>query len=214
MEHMNIYQFLVDTDKRTQDFIHSDHHLVERCKEYDDLFAEKIQKFRNPSPIYPIVFFVRAHSAYLGTVRLCFSTQLPDPYITMRAIIENALYGFFVIQKPEYWHIWVDKDNDIRGFRKVFRHSEMVRLLKKRDPELGENIERLYDETISRGAHPNIEALKKNSDFGRKEGKHNLLFDYFSGDGDEFQESLELLFEITDEAFKVFDLVYEDLTAF
>jgi len=141
--------------------------IVQILIRMNDLFfeANKIKCHPKQEILLPL-FLGRAHSAYLGAVRLSVSGQVVETYMVARGCLENALYSLFIqddpiINKeiPNRVKIWLDRAESKaagRECRKVFSSGNVLKNLTNHDKELGRKTLRLYRIAIDRGAHPNF----------------------------------------------------------
>lgn len=111
-------------------------------------------------------FYLRAHAAFNGAVRLALSAQMPEMYMLLRGCIENAIYAFYVWKKPETKIVWLSR-NDNEASRQAVRDEFTITKIKKAlgsvDADLRDGIMQMYDETIDQGAHPNVQAFIDNA---------------------------------------------------
>ncbi|NYH21720.1 hypothetical protein [Paraburkholderia bryophila] len=107
-------------------------------------------------------FILRSHSAFLGACQLVSGGQVVEAYALNRVVIEQALYGIFLAQRPELREVWLNR-HDSRAakaaVRTQFRISAMLDVLRNLDQTEADVAEQLYERTIDHGAHPNERAL-------------------------------------------------------
>jgi hypothetical protein len=127
------------------------------------LVFEKISNnLGNVSPPLPILILLRAHSAYLATIRLAVSGQIPEAHVLMRNVLGNGLYAWYIKENPEKAQIWSERhksDTAKKAARKEFRPTKITESLENADSQLIESINKFYDHTIDFGAHPNPFAM-------------------------------------------------------
>lgn len=58
--------------------------------------------------------------------------------------------------------------------RRIFNANQILPLLKKIDPPLGQVFDEIYETTIDRGAHPNVLSLGSHLDFSEWEAANSL----------------------------------------
>jgi hypothetical protein len=120
----------------------------------------------------------------LGAVRLAFATQVPEGYMVMRGILENALYGFYIFKNPKLAKIWLKRDESQatkREVKKKFQIGPILDLLQKVDPELGRVTRILYETSIDFGAHPNEKSLSCSLKKTEEEGAIRFDLMYLTG---------------------------------
>ncbi len=107
-------------------------------------------------------FLFRSHSAFLGSVRLALSGQIPEAYMVLRGCLENAFYGFYLSRVPTSREIWLRRHDDERSkkmMRKEFEVWHLLSALQSEDVKLHDIAKELYDRTIDLGGHPNERAF-------------------------------------------------------
>ena len=72
-----------------------------RLAEIDGAFRKAVDGLFNTKDWFAAFFLLRAHSSFLGGVRLSISGQVPEGYACLRLALENALYGFYLYKNPE-----------------------------------------------------------------------------------------------------------------
>ncbi len=75
--------------------------------EVDGLFREAIDCAQNTKHWFPCLFTLKAHSAFLGAVKLIMGTQAQEAYMVMRGSLENALYGYYIFKHPELTEVYL-----------------------------------------------------------------------------------------------------------
>jgi hypothetical protein len=140
----------------------------------DNLYRKALELANNSGVAFQYLFIPRAHSAYLAGVRLAMGTQVPESYMVARGCLENALYGFFLFKHPEHIELYLNRDNSDEtrsAFKKKFRLNEIIQVLIRHHPQVGNAVDMLYERTIDWGAHPNEKALTSNMSMKRGDGK-------------------------------------------
>ncbi len=107
-------------------------------------------------------FLFRAHSAFLGGVRLALSGQIPESYMVLRGCIENALYGLYLSRSPASQETWLrrhDDEESKQAMKKEFTIANLFKAVQSEDARLSGIAKDLYDRTIDLGGHPNERAF-------------------------------------------------------
>ena len=109
------------------------------------------------------VLIIRSHSSFRASVNLVFSGMVSDCMPLIRATVEWAGYANLIQNNPSYEKIWLNRDlgsAEKQLARKTFTAGTTIK-------NLPDNIKgpykKLYDATITSGAHPNIDAVLANS---------------------------------------------------
>ena len=123
-------------------------------------------------------FLFRSHSAFLASVRLALSGQIPEAYMVLRGCLENAFYGLYLTRTPTSRETWLrrhDNEKCKRTVRREFKVQNLLNLLKSEDVKLHYVASGLYDRTIDLGGHPNEKAFF--SVMKQKKDDSELTFD-------------------------------------
>ena len=132
--------------------------IFKKLQDIDGAFRKIVDNLDNTREWFEGLFLLRAHSSYLGAVRLSTSGQVPETYMVLRGCIENSLYGLYLHKKPEEREIWLkrhDDDESKRRVRRKFKITSMLDLLESSHASTSRVARELYEDTIDYGAHPN-----------------------------------------------------------
>jgi hypothetical protein len=105
-----------------------------------------------------VLFAGMSHAAFLATVQLGTSGQLPPAYVVMRGCVEDAIYAFFLFHHPELKAVWSARNDSPAAKKKVrdeFTIGRMKKFLSEKHSAIATQFEVVYDATIDLGAHPN-----------------------------------------------------------
>jgi len=162
-------------------------------------------------------FLGRAHSAYLGAVRLSTSGQVVEAYVVARGCLENALYSLYIQDDPtidqpipERVRIWMERDeNDAacRKCRNTFTTGRVMKHLMDRDKNIGQKTENLYDITINRGAHPNFPGHATTSNISLEGGSIDFLI---PANNDVCKACIQFAAQVGICSLKTFELIYRE----
>jgi hypothetical protein len=106
-----------------------------------------------------LLSFFRAHSSFLGAVRLAIATQIPESYMVMRGLMEWSLNGLYLHRKPDLSFTWLNRHNNKKEIRNIFKIGSMLSELKEIDSRLEKKVRNIYEWCIDWGAHPNEYAI-------------------------------------------------------
>lgn len=138
-----------------------------------DIFKKAVDAMHNSANWFELLFFIKAHSAFLAASRLGLATQVTEASPLIRSVIENSLYGFFLHKHPEHSKTWLkrhESETAKKEVKKIFIIRAMVDELKSSDTKLGEIAEKLYEQSIDYGAHPNERGLTTALKYSKLEG--------------------------------------------
>lgn len=166
----------------------------------------------DPEDWLELYFFMRAHSSFLGAVRLALSAQCPEAYTLLRGVIENAQYAFYVSTDEALKRIWLDRHKDEasrKEVRKKFGPFKIGEALETRDATLAARVSDLYDETIDLGAHPNVKAFLANAVQTNTKGEIILSLAYLNPG--ELEELLKRTLEVGNATLDLFRAIFPKL---
>lgn len=152
----------------------------------DGLFEKLLKAAKDPMPMMPMTFLLRAHSAYRAAVSMVMSGQLYEAQAMLRLSLEHASYGFFIGGDTERWKRWMkrnDDDKSRKAVREEFTAGAIRRAIKKADAKIGGHFEYLYERLIDFGAHPNEQGFSMSTKLRREPGETHILSIYLHDDG-------------------------------
>lgn len=168
----------------------------------------------SPSPDwFAIPFLLRAHSAFLGALRLGLGGQVAETYPVLRTSLESALYGLHTARRPGAAEAWLRRDEDEahhQAARSAFRISEVMKTLESESRTTHGHVQALYDRTIEFGGHPNLQSIMSNL---RKTGHaeyDQLDLIYLTGDGPRLRLCLKTCAQTGLAALEVFRCVFPE----
>jgi hypothetical protein len=182
-------------------------------KNIHELYKYAIDNLINTPEWFAAFFLLRAHSAYLGGVRLAISGQCAETYMVLRGCIEAAIYGLYLSRNKNSQETWLSRHNNEESLKRVKKEFKIVNLfnfLKTVDPKNYNTATLLYERTIDYGAHPNelaLTSLLKKTDEGDMI-KFNL--NYLSGYTPAFHLSLKTTAQVGLCSLYIFKNVYSD----
>jgi len=109
----------------------------------------------------PRMLLIRSHSAILATMRLAMSGQAFEAQAVLRVAIEDAWYALHITQDPvppARARVWWDRGDSpqaTQACRKEFEVGNVRRTHEALDPATAAAMQRLYDDAIAFGGHPN-----------------------------------------------------------
>jgi len=144
----------VTAGKSKEVVIMTAHHRLQ-----SDFSLSKIE----PADWLETFFLLRAHTAFLGAVRLGTSAQYAETLMVLRGALENAMYCFAVATEPWLKQVWFDKYKDkssLKRFRHRFSIDEISNVMTRVSVRANEECSKLYAELIDLGGHPNEATLQ------------------------------------------------------
>jgi hypothetical protein len=127
-----------------------------------------------------LALFCRSHSAFLTSVMLSLNGQLAEAHMVMRGCIEASLYAVLIRRKPHLRSIWIERERSSEAkaaARREFTVRSAFEVLNTDRPTILSHVRKLYDHTITNGAHPNIGALA--TSLGLVQGEYGPRFAHY-----------------------------------
>jgi hypothetical protein len=152
----------------------------------DGLFEKLLKGAKDPKPMMPMTFLLRAHSAYRAAVGMVMGSQLYEAQAMLRLSLEHASYGFFIGDDQARWTRWMNRNDDEKSkelVRKEFTHGAIKRALKAANAKIGGHLEVLYERLIDFGAHPNEQGFSMSTKMHRSQNETHILSVYLHDDG-------------------------------
>ncbi|MEY9831086.1 hypothetical protein ABIA25_002901 [Sinorhizobium fredii] len=152
----------------------------------DNLFNRLLHGAKDPTPMMPAMFLLRAHSAYRTAVSMVMGGQLYEAQAILRLCLEHASYGFFIGGDQAKWTRWMKRNESATAkdkVRKEFKPSAILRELKNKDAGVAGNFEHLYERLIDFGAHPNESGFSMSTLLSRNGNETHISAVYLHGGG-------------------------------
>jgi len=176
----------------------------------DRLFRQASEHFGRPHDWLAGVFLLRAHSAFLGAVRLGTSGQLPEAYTVLRSCLEAALYALHIEKEPSRAQIWIGREESEENRQKSraeFTARRVFKSLADTDAPMHEAVSHLYERSIDHGAHPNEQAFLTNMSITETEEGFRVELRTLSGHTTAFELCLKSILQVTLACLSVFQLI-------
>jgi hypothetical protein len=109
----------------------------------------------------PRMLLLRSHSAILATMRNAMSGQTFEAQAVLRVAIEDAWYALHITRDPSppararVWWGRGDSPEATQACKDEFTVGNVRRTHEAVDPDTAGGLQRVYDDTISLGGHPN-----------------------------------------------------------
>ncbi|MBK7686253.1 MAG: hypothetical protein IPJ25_09730 [Rhodocyclaceae bacterium] len=170
-------QYLETAERNTIATFANNSDTYTKFSEIDVAFRTLTHGLTDTPEWFESFFLLRAHSAFLTSVRLAIAGHVTETYATSRQAIEFALYGYFLFKNPELRDVWLNRtesDGSRKLVRKTFKNGEMLEKVIAEIPQHGEAARDLYEWTIDYGAHPNESSITTTAQL-IKEGDSRIL---------------------------------------
>lgn len=177
----------------------------------NDIFVLSADYLTNTEGLL-ILFMARAHSAFVGAVRMAASGQLAEAFMLLRGLIENGLYAVHIKADATRGRIWMDRHHtaeDERRVRSEFTVRRVLDTVQGRNTDLARIVRVLYDRCLDLGAHPNQRGHFATAEFGLPDHAQFKAF-LFTPDPKKIHFLLRSCGEVGVVALRLFLLVFEE----
>lgn len=179
----------------------------------DKNFMKIGENLVNPPDILAAFLIHRSHAAFRGACRMAASGQVTETHPLLRSCIEYALYALHINSTPGLGELWLNRHEDadtLKQCRKAFSHIKVVESLEKRDAALHKIVEKLYEQTIDFGAHPNERAIT--GSLLIEEGTNEKTFQniYLHGDAVSLDHALKMTAQVGLGSLLMFEHIFRD----
>lgn len=161
-----------------------------------------------------ILLLLTAHNQFLASVRSVSAGHCLAAYPTGRAVIESALYSWYLSTTPEAAHRWNGKPTDkaaLKLWGNEFRFSSLTKNLRAINNDAAEWANYLHQTAIDYGAHPNKDALYSNMEIEEgDEGAVTITMKYLHEGGSFFIATTKYVVETGMFAIQLFALGFPD----
>ena len=141
-------------------------------------------------------FVFRARCTFRAACMIAMSGQTIEAYILIRGCLEAALYALHAEAGPVNKEAWLNRDKDDESRKHSKRRFKQVGVeatLKARSEWLHDTMQKLYDYTIDKGAHPNKRSITDGLRLEADAEKGIMSIQYVIGDSDEIAEAFKAI---------------------
>ncbi|MBU2328086.1 MAG: hypothetical protein KJ755_12130 [Alphaproteobacteria bacterium] len=96
----------------------------------DGMFKKLLEGARDPKPFIPMMFLLRAHSAYRSAAGAVMAGQLYEAQALLRLCLEHAAYGHYINSDVGLWERWMRRNESEKNkdaIRKEFSAGKVKR---------------------------------------------------------------------------------------
>lgn len=177
---------------------------------YADVDFDKLNL--EPKDWLELYFYLRTQAAFAGASKLALSAQIPEMYMLLRGVLENAMYAFYVWKKPDKKDVWLARDDSPQAksaAKGEFKVSNMYLAIESVDSTLKNDVYKLYNDTIDMGAHPNVKTFVDHSVQKNEDGALTLAVTTLNAG--QLESALDDVAATGDLVFRLFKAMYPDL---
>jgi hypothetical protein len=183
----------------------------EKLEEIDIVFSTILKNLHQSESWFIGFFLAKAHGAFLAASRLMLATQIAEGNACMRLCLEYSLYGYAIHFDKDLQKIWLRRGEGgehKRKARKAFQNKELIESMKKRDNLLGDLMNRLYEYSISFGAHPTDSGVMQTAEMFRNEKNINVSIYNLTDDKNVIGGSLLQLARSGALSLSIFEIIF------
>ena len=119
----NFSEFMITAEENGYATFQKAKSYYDKLSAIHDIFKKAVDTMHNSANWFELLFFVKAHSAFLAASRLGLATQVTEASPLIRSIIENSLYGFFLHKHQEHSEPWLkrhEREESKKEVKKIF----------------------------------------------------------------------------------------------
>ena len=157
-----------------------------RLQAIDGCSATITRSWFNPRPVISALLLIRAHGAFRSACEVTIAGQTVETFIMIRALLESVGYAAHISLHPRLSEVWLRRhDNSAakRAAKAEFTITKIRQSISTRDRHAAERFQRLYDDSIDFGGHPNERAITSNLVKNERNGAEQLEQVLLHGDG-------------------------------
>jgi hypothetical protein len=178
--------YLMEQAYRNRVATHVNKPEFKRLSAINDCFATISEGWINPQSEIGALLLIRTHAAFFAGCEKAASSSLVECFPQLRAALENAAYALMICQKPELAELWLRR-HDTSASKKLVRETFTTRAMRDAvsvaDRHAGAIFERLYEECIDYGGHPNERSVTGSLEISRTATGREFRQLWFHGDG-------------------------------
>jgi hypothetical protein len=140
----------------------------------------------NPQNPVAALLFIRAAGFYRAACQAAMAAQCTETFPMVRALLETAGYAAHIHANPALAETWLRRHDDavtLKAVINTFKISSVRDSIRAADQAAAARFDRLYDDAIDFGGHPNersiTSSMQQTSTAGAVKFEHLLL----QGDG-------------------------------
>ena len=136
--------------------------LIRRLRRLHGAFETLTSNLHEPQSLVSPVFVLDVYAKFLGASLLALAGQLRETYPLLRAGLESGMYAVLLEGDDDLCKAWFERDADDAARAKLRRDvstTNMIAAVERRDRSLATLVRLQYEESITRGAHPNPMAV-------------------------------------------------------
>ena len=152
----------------------------------DALFCAISKDWLNPSDEIAALLLLRTQSAFRTAAGLAAAGQAAEAYVLNRSVLENAAYALHLNKNPALRKVWLDRHVDassLEASANSLSHRKVQKTVTQANRHAGEQFEKLYQQTIDFGGHPNERSVTGNMKMQKQPGRREMLAILQHGDG-------------------------------
>jgi hypothetical protein len=131
----------------------------------------------------------------------------------LRLTLESAAYGHYIGRNSERMSTWQNRHSNEaskQATRSEFQFGKIRDWIKSDSAKLGEAFERLYEQTIDFGTHPNERGFSSNTNLEQSGDGIELQVVYLQRDGLQLDYALKTTARVGVWCLSIFQLIYPE----
>ena len=184
--------------------------------EIDNFFLNLINSLNDKNQnAFEGLMLLSSHSSFRSSAEFAMQGRTAETMGLNRNVIEYAAYAIYFFSNPELITVWSTREDSVENRNAVkqhFKYYKMKNAIGKLDNNIGKNVNRLYEETIDLGAHPNESALFRRLllDKNPDTRKITMGIKYLQSGEDAHVDTLRVTIEVGISVLECFGLIYSE----
>jgi hypothetical protein len=213
-ESISITNFNRSTESNFENYINESDPVIRKIHEIDSLISEVFALIKDSVNISESFFLNKARSLFFSATRIGVGGQSPDVYPLVRAMLESALYAWYIKQKPDRFSIWIkrlDGGTDRSKARNLFAFHNIIKEFDEANPKLAKIVRETYEFHIDFGAHPNPSGVISGIRIVENENSTKLVFNLLhSFEMDSFHAAIKEIARTGVAVLEIYRLIFSD----
>lgn len=159
----------------------------------NECFRLASSDWTNPTNQVAALLLIRSHAAFFSAAESAAASMLPEVFLKARSCLEHAAYALLIKSTPSLEEVWLrrhDSDAAKAKVRNSFTQSALKGAIRAKDGHAATVFERLYEEAIDFGGHPNERGITGSLKISQTEDGREVQQVWLHGDGPQLDMAL------------------------
>lgn len=157
-------------------------------------------------------FLLRSHSAYRIACSNCMAGAIAETFPQLRLSIEYAAVGLKLNEEVSIQEVFLKRHDDeecLKNAKTEFHISRLKQTIRDKSPSVANAFDKLYEQSIDFGAHPNLNSIVGNMTLERTDESELWNTIYLHSDGTALEYGLKSLINFGICSLSIFESIYD-----